>query len=206
MACAQDRLFVYAQLRTRGEGWRALSDRLAPLWRDWPEAQLMGAFTALFGMSNQDLVLLISLPPDTDAQARLRAWLPADVDLIDCLPMHATVRPADDRALTRAGIYVFRIWDTEAAHIPEIARLSDTAWTTFERDDIYRSEPMGLFGYADTRQPRGRVLLLTWYDNLTSWESSRSPHPEATANFRRRLALTTSAIAYATRLVETVPR
>jgi hypothetical protein len=89
----------------------------------------------------------------------------------------------------------------------------------------YRTEPMGLFALRPDPQPdmvegaplsrssstplstpagppenTGALLLVTWYDSMTSWERSRTPDPRATANFRRRAALTTSIVAYATRL------
>jgi hypothetical protein len=49
------------------------------------------------------------------------------------------------------------------------------------------------------------MLLVTWYDRLESWERSRTPPPEAAENFRERARLTTSSIAYATRLIGTNP-
>jgi hypothetical protein len=45
------------------------------------------------------------------------------------------------------------------------------------------------------------MLLLTWYDGLGSWQTSRQPAPDARENFRRRHALTAGTIAYATRLL-----
>lgn len=46
------------------------------------------------------------------------------------------------------------------------------------------------------------MLLCTWYDGLNSWQRSRTPAPEATENFRRRHALTSGTIAFATRLLD----
>ena len=45
------------------------------------------------------------------------------------------------------------------------------------------------------------MLLVTWYDGFDSWQNSRNPDPAARENFRRRHALTTGTIAYATRLL-----
>jgi hypothetical protein len=92
----------------------------------------------------------------------------------------------------------------------------------------YRTEPMGLFALRPDQPPgmvagkplskslgtplstpsgvpenAGALLLVTWYDSMTSWERSRTPDPRAIANFRRRAALTTSIVAYATRLART---
>ena len=69
-------------------------------------------------------------------------------------------------------------------------------------EQMKASQPMGLFRPADATAPRGPMLLLTWYDSFNSWELSRSPHPDATANFNRRRALSRSVIAYATRLAD----
>ena len=45
------------------------------------------------------------------------------------------------------------------------------------------------------------MLLVTWYANLTVWEQSRHPPPEAKENFLRRHKLTLSALPVATRLI-----
>jgi hypothetical protein len=45
------------------------------------------------------------------------------------------------------------------------------------------------------------MLLVTWYDGLTSWERSRQPAPEARSNFQARARLTRWALPVATRLV-----
>ena len=82
-----------------------------------------------------------------------------------------------------------------------IAALSKEAWTTFEDTDDYRAEPQALFCQRDRSQKEGRMLLLTWYDGLESWQTSRQPAPAATQNFRRRHQLTRGTIAYATRLL-----
>lgn len=145
MAHASSRIFLFVHLRAAGGGWQGLSDRFPSLFSDWTEAVQVGVFMGLFGIRNQDLLVLLSLPDRGDAGEKAVASL--------CI-----------------------------------------------------SEPVALLRSADRHGERGRMLLLTWYDNLTSWERSRTPHPEATTNFRRRAALAKSAIAYATRLADTVSR
>lgn len=206
MTESDSRQFLFAHISADSGGWGALYDRMNPILCGWAGAHLVGLFMGLFGVRNHDLFVLLSLPCDEDAISGLKARLPADVRLHDALPMRATVRPASDAPLTRAGIHVFRFFDVAASDVDQVAALSKTAWETFERDDSYSSEPMGLFRFADPNAARGRMLLLTWYSNLTSWERSRSPHPDATANFRKRATLSRSAIAYATRLAQTMPR
>lgn len=206
MADSAARQYLFAHVCADTGGWAALHDRLSPVLAEWSGATVMGVFMGLFGVRNQDLFILVSLPVGADSAQQLRARLPADVQLRDVLPMRATVRPLTDAPLTRAGIHVFRFFDVAAGDVDEVAALSKTAWETFERSDDYASEPMGLFRFDDPQVERGRMLLLTWYRDLTSWERSRTPHPEATANFRKRAALSRSAIAYATRLAQTMPR
>lgn len=200
------RTFVFAHLRTADGGWQALHDRLTPVLASWADTRVVGRFTGLFGISNQDLFVLLSRPAGEHAAANLQALLPAGVEMVDSLWLDATVRPTHDTALTRAGIYVFRFFDVNARDCDEVVSLSSIAWQTFENSDGYSSEPMGLFRFADPSASQGRMLLLTWYDNMTSWERSRTPHPDATANFRRRASLSRSIIAYATRLADTMPR
>lgn len=205
-AAADSRQFVFAHLRAPSGDWTSLSDSLKARFGQWPTARLMGLFMGLFGIRNQDVFVLLSLPSSEDALAGLRTHLPTGTGVLDTLVMKATVRPVTDAPLTRAGVYVFRFFDVLASDVEEIAALSNTAWQTFEHDNSFSSEPMGLFRFADPLASQGRMLLLTWYDNFASWERSRAPHPDAAANFRRRRALVQSVIPYATRLVDTVPR
>ena len=44
----------------------------------------------------------------------------------------------------------------------------------------------------------GRMLLVTWYDGLESWQRSRQFPPEARDNFLRRRELTGGTLALAT--------
>jgi len=195
-----DRLFVFAHLRAASGGWLALQPRLETLFEAWPEARLQGLFNGLFGLSNHDLFALFSVPSDHDGETGLHARLPKDVQVLSVLPLAATVRPTDDSAFTQPGIYVFRFFDVRDSDVDEVVELSDTAWRSFERGEGYRAEPQGLFRSIASEAGWGRMLLVTWYDRMDSWERSRTPHPDATANFRRRAALARSIVPYATRL------
>jgi len=159
----------------------------------------------------------------SEAFRSLTRMLPPGFQVTQWQSMQATVRPHTDAPFDRAGVYVFRWFFMPQAHIDEAVALSVAGWETFERqDDLdagegYRTEPMGLFALRPGQPPgsvsgthlstpagapenAGALLLVTWYDSMTSWERSRTPDPRATANFRRRAALTTSIVAYATRL------
>lgn len=204
--------FLFLHLSAPGRGWQALAQVFTSAMPGLPGVHVVGSFMGLFGIGSHDLFALVAGPVDDDSlEARVRAALPADVQVVDALPLRATARPASDATLARDGVFVFRFFDVRDGDVDEIVRLSRTAWETFEKPAAaaapggatYASEPVGLFRFADAPGPeaRGRMLLLTWYDDLTSWERSRNPAPEATANFRRRAALTTGTIAYATRHV-----
>ena len=201
MTIASNRVFLFVHLRAAAGGWQALNERATAVLADWPAVVRVGSFMGLFGISNQGLFGLLSLPAGEDGRTELRARLPVDIELVDTLALRATARPSDDAPLTRAGVYGFRFFDVRAADVAEVVELSRVAWQTFEPDAQYAAEPMGLFRFDDASAERGRMMLLTWYDNLTSWERSRTPHPEATANFQRRATLSRPALAIATRLI-----
>ena len=214
MASAADRVFVFLHLKAAGSGWQRLAGALATTVAAIPDCSLVGTFMGLFGIGNHEVFALLAAPSaDAGAEARIRSGLPVDIEVCAAMTMRATARPATDAPLQREGLYVFRFFDVRDGDVDEVVRLSCTAWETFESpaglpSTGYTSEPMALF--RPSRQndapvhdadARGRMLLLTWYDNFTSWERSRTPAPEAAENFRRRAELTSRTIAYATRAV-----
>ncbi len=157
------------------------------------------AFHGLFGIGSNEIIMVTSWGLDHDPVAELS--LPDNVKRVEEVVLVPTVRPARDQQLTRPGLYVVRFFDVRNADVEEIAELSQTAWSTFEDTSEYAAEPQGLFCQKDRASERGVMLLLTWYDGLSSWQTSRRPHPDATANFRHRHELTFGTIAYATRLI-----
>jgi hypothetical protein len=221
---------LYARLRT-AQPWMQSAPLVEQSLSRWPHGRCMGVFMGLFGLGNHELLVLLSVPPDAgsinDWRADLSACLPAEVRVLEAMPLRATVRPASDAPFTRAGVHVFRWFTLPLSRVSEAVALSSAGWETFERNedpsagDGYRTEPLGLFAqdgprwcHDDARPEQaassgwdplgpGQLLLLTWYDSMTSWERSRTPNPQATANFRKRAALTSSIVAYATRLAHT---
>lgn len=195
-----DRHFVFAHLRAASGGWQALQPRLGAIFAAWPQTRLQGLFNGLFGLSNHDLFALFSVPAGTAGDADLLARLPNDVQAVSVMPLAATVRPVDDAPFAQPGVYVFRFFEVREPDMAEVAELSAIAWSSFERGEDYKAEPQGLFRSLASRDGWGTMLLVTWYDRMDSWERSRTPHPDATANFRRRAALARSIVPYATRL------
>jgi hypothetical protein len=210
--------------------WMASAPVLEAALSAWPHGVCMGVFMGLFGLGNHELLVMLSLRDEqhknddrlqadpaqdraqelsqdlsSEAFRSLTHLLPPGFEVTQWQSMQATVRPHTDAPFDRAGVYVFRWFFMPQAHIDEAVALSVAGWETFERqDDLdasegYRTEPMGLFALRSDKES-GALLLVTWYDSMTSWERSRTPDPRATANFRRRAALTTSIVAYATRL------
>jgi len=165
------------------------------------DVAVWGAFSGLFGIGSNELLLVLYAGDRAGVET---AIADTGFDIVEQRALVPTARPEAFAPLTRPGLYVFRYFDVWNDDVEQIAALSKQAWTTFENTDAYRSEPQGLFCQADRSGERGVMLLVTWYDGLGSWQTSRKPAPEAMENFRRRHALTAGTIAYATRLVRAV--
>ncbi len=189
--------YHWLRIRAAGRSWTDAYARFSE--SDSHGAEIWGAFYGLFGIGSNELVLVLHTENGTPTPAVTRAGF----EVVESHVLVPTVRPEKFEPLTRHGLYVFRFFDVAHEDVDEIARLSNEAWTDFENADAYAAEPQGLFGQADRSDPLGVMMLLTWYDGLSSWQTSRMPTPEATDNFRRRRALTRGTIAYATRLVGT---
>ncbi len=192
--------FCFTRVKANERDWQPLFDRFKS-FSSAADVGLWGAWSGLFGVGSNEIIL-VTTSDRVDHVAILNARVASAAGVI--VEQHllvATARPADMRPLTRPGLYVFRFFDVRNADVDTIVALSSEAWTTFESTQSYRAQPQGLFCQRDRRDPRGVMLLCTWYDGLESWQTSREPPPEAVANFRARHALTQGTIAYATRLI-----
>ncbi|PFG74813.1 hypothetical protein [Tepidiforma thermophila] len=176
-------------------------ERAAELARQWRESCTAngvvpwGVFAGLLGLRTDELLIVAAAETD-DAEWPALPGLAVE-DGLDCRP---TARPERPEAQSRPGIYVFRTFEIASADVDEFVRLSAEAWQTFEAAPAYRAEPRALLR-ADLPGASSRMLLVTWYDGLASWERSRQPDPEARANFEARARLTRWALPIATRLV-----
>ena len=182
--------FAFLRLTARQGDWQylhsSLTNHLAP-------STIWGAFYGLFGVGSKELIA-VTFGDDDAVDASIETVRRLNVDHVDALILKPTARPTSPDPLTREGLYVFRFLEVANADVDEIASLSAQAWRTFESPSDYRAQAQGLF-------VRGRMLLLTWYDGLNSWQTSRAPPADAAALFQRRRGLTSGTIAYATRLV-----
>lgn len=172
-----------------------------------PEAEqsgysLYGVFFGLLGMVSNELYLVVMREdnaPMLDERRSISNLVERHgLSLQERYHLCPTVRPAEHTMRSRDGIYVFRWFDVLNRDVDEIVRLSDEAWASFEEG--FDSEIQGLFAECDRSNEQGKMLLLTWYQNLTVWEASRQPSNEARDRFRRRHDLTIETIAIATRL------
>lgn len=196
--------YCFLHLRGSGNGTgeltRALTEEVVP---DWRAQRILswGAFRGLFGIASNEL-LVMAAAADELALEDFRAPLESRATVLRGSLFRPTVRPERVSPRQRQGLYVFRFFRVRPGDVEEFVSLSSDAWTTFEHADGYAAEPQGLFRQADA-DPDGTLdmLLVTWYDNLASWQTSRQPDPGARERFARRHALTLSTIALATALL-----
>jgi hypothetical protein len=203
---ASDSIFHWARIESEGENFQALAGRLAettiPAVRTTGGEPWMTA-NGLFGLWTNELILVTAWPQVSGATAIVGSNLPDGASIVQQYEFVATVRPANEVPPSRPGVYVHRLFEVNAADVERFVELSEEAWTTFEGAGGYQAEPQGLFRQREHAAEGGLMLLVTWYDRLESWERSRTPAPEAEANFRARAALTRKSMAFATRLVGT---
>jgi len=204
--------YCYLHLRGPGRDATTLSKTLAGrVLGDWRREgiSVWGIWTGMFGVASNELIVMAACADDADAArftAALQEGRPGEeTEIRDVLALRATVRPDGSGPCERPGLYVFRFFYVMDRDVDEVAALSREAWQTFENSAAYAAEPQGLFRQASPAESWGRMLLVTWYDGLDSWQTSRSPAPAATANFQRRRALTGGTVALATRLLTPFP-
>lgn len=163
---------------------------------------LYGIFFGLFGLASNELYLMAIREEDGSFQngiTPLTRLIPEhDFILRESYQLSPTVRPVDHTPRTRGGIYVFRWFDVFNHDVEEIVKLSDEAWITFEGG--FDSEVQGLFAERDRTREKGKMLLLTWYRDLSVWEVSRRPPEEARERFQKRHKITIETLPIATRL------
>ena len=203
-----DSLFHWARIASPGKNFVTLGREIEE--RTLPALDVLGGrrwvlANGLFGLWNHEVILVTTWPQDTNAGPSVASNLPDGASVVEAYDFVATVRPQSDESPTRPGIYVHRLFGVDAANVDRFVALSDTAWTTFEGANEYDSQPQGLFRQREHPVTGGLMLLVTWYDRLESWERSRTPHPEAAANFRERAMITHRSIAFPTRLLGTNP-
>ncbi len=188
----------YRVARARSAGPIA-ADHAAAIGAQWREqcraAGLVpwGAFVGVLGLRTDELLLVAAGSHPFQALP-----LPPGLAVVDDAGWVPTARPAAPEPQTTPGVYVFRWFAIAPGSLDEFVRLSVEAWESFEHSPDYRAEPRALL--CDPDPDPTAMLLITWYDSLTSWERSRLPAPPARQNFAARARLTRWALPVATRL------
>jgi len=163
---------------------------------------LYGIFFGVLGLASNELYLVVvrenNAPKSEDTDSLPDLLKAHHLSIQESHRLCPTVRPKEHTMRSRDGIYVFRWFDVMNRDVDEIVRISDGAWASFEEG--FDSEIQGLFAECDRSKELGKMLLLTWYRNLTVWQASRQPSKEARERFRRRHELTIETVAIATRL------
>lgn len=154
--------------------------------------QSWGVFPGAFGLGTNEVYWVIYGEYD-----RCPLEPNDNMEVLNQVTLNPTVRPADFSPRSEAGIYVFRWFEVDENKVEEVVSLSNRAWQTFEGG--FDTEVQGLFT-VDPKLDRYGMVLVTWYRNLTVWQDSREPDPEAKQLFRQRQSLLTSAKPIATRL------
>jgi hypothetical protein len=155
-----------------------------------------GIFTGVFGLATNELYWMSLGGDETILLSELASGSGLRVQLeLNLVP---TVRPVEHSPRSRRGLYVFRWFDVLNKDVDEVANLSQQAWVSFEDD--FDSQIQGLFALQDRSEDKGKMLLLTWYKNLTVWQDSRTPSETAMNLFIRRHGLTIEALPIATSL------
>lgn len=168
----------------RGPGRDAAATLGGHLWGAWHGAPG-------FGLRSDAVVLLTVWPDDAAAGAatELMGAAPAAIT-VEGTPLHPTARPTDVQPVTGEGIWVFRDFEITTTDADRFVELSASAWTTFEARFDARID--GLFRAPDPAPDRARLLLVTRYADLGTWEASRSAEadPDSWDRFLERRRLT----------------
>ncbi|MGE3073832.1 MAG: hypothetical protein AB7N24_07040 [Dehalococcoidia bacterium] len=203
-----DSVFHWTRIAAPGTNFAALGRHIEE--QTLPAIEALGGQRwalahGLFGLWNHEVIFVTAWPAESDPAPVVARNLPAGALVAASYDFVPTVRPGSEAPLTKPGIYVHRLFGVDAENVERFVALSDTAWKTFENADEYRSQPQGLFRQRIHPRSDGLMLLVTWYDRLESWERSRTPPPEAAANFRERSMITTRSVAFPTRLLGANP-
>lgn len=162
---------------------------------------LYGAWAGLFGVSSNEFYMVTLWDEDSRPEDKVAAALAKiHLDVVREVNLVATVRPTEPAPPGKEGLYVFRWFHVLNKDVDEIARMSNKAWESFEGG--FDTEIQGLFAERDREAKEGKMLLLTWYKNLDTWERSRKPSAEARDIFVRRHQMTIETNAFATRLIK----
>jgi heme-degrading monooxygenase HmoA len=187
-------VYEYRRFKVGPGLWDAFVERV----RAAAGSALFGVWRGQIGLEANEGIVMTAWPDEEALAAGARRLAPvfADARESHAERLVATLRPDSPVPPERRGVYAFRVFELDDADWEEFASLSERAWPGFEAG--FDARICGFFRSLDVAPPLARVLLLTRYASLATWEASRADvsRPE----FQRRHKLTR-----ATRVVTAVP-
>jgi hypothetical protein len=186
--------YEYRRFRVGPGEWDACVEKL----RRAAGASLFGVWRGQIGLEANEGIALTAWPDEEALAAGALALAPVFAGALDTRAERfvATLRPETPAPPERRGVFAFRTFEIAAADWIEFADLSERAWPEFEAG--FDAKICGFFRSLDVAPPAARVLLVTRYASLATWEASRAD--VARPEFQRRHELTR-----ATRVVTAVP-
>jgi hypothetical protein len=153
----------------------------------------------MFGLRTNQVSVLSVWPEGTKAEVRFSDPEDAKQNLVsEEQLMVATVRPTSTEKINQPGIYVIRWIRIQPDDIEEYTSLCLKTWPAFET--LSSARCYGVFRALENDCGVSKILMLTWYENLTDWESSRSLNPADSDKWARRSEMELSHWAEAGRL------
>jgi hypothetical protein len=189
--------YITLELARGRDAWATVTSHLREQGRaaiNDAGAELVGMFSPQLGFASNEAQVLLRWRNGVKDSAT--AFHIPEVVGVHRQILSPTMRPKDDQALKKGGIYVHRWFMIDGHSHAQFIDLSNRAWGNFEGS--YDTEIFGLFtadaNEDDRKSGAARLLLLTWYRDHGVWEASREQARDAQSLFAQRHLLTRSTI------------
>jgi heme-degrading monooxygenase HmoA len=181
-------VYEYRRFRVAPGQWDAFVERL----RAAAGPALFGVWRGQIGLEANEGIAMTAWADEEAlaAGARSLAKVFADARESHAERVVATLRPDAPTPPERSGVYAFRFFELADSDWDEFASLSERAWPGFESG--FDAKICGFFRSLDVAPPAARVLLVTRYASLATWEASRAD--VSRDEFQRRHKLTRATI------------
>jgi hypothetical protein len=195
---------VKAKSRHYGKAARALKDT-PPDAITKQGGKPYGIWVPQLGLSSKDLIVMYSWPNGkADHAANLADTFLLNLDDVagaDTRRWKPTVRPVDNIAPDRKGLYIHRTMVFDVTDVPQVVEMSQAAWATFESQ--FEARVYGFFQDMDEQDGTTTLTLVSWYRDYTAWEESRNTDkdPGSWEIFYKRGRLTRASWGISTSLL-----
>lgn len=189
-------IFTYSIVKARsrhwGKVWRALKEAADPIEKQGGKPY--GRWAPQLGLTSKNLIVMYCWPDDNKDQAVniAETFLLSLDDAAGVVTRRwrPTVRPIDDTAPNRKGLYIHRTMTFNVGDIAQVVEMSQGAWVTFEAQ--FDAHVYGFFEDMDEKDGTTTLTLVSWYRDYTAWEDSRNTEkdPKSWEVFYRRGRLT----------------